>query len=201
MTCSDLIFRVQSLGVLEISHSNLFGVFTMARSARFEGVRLAHVVVLLAKYGIKMTRDILAAPLTQFGKPHKVGSLRDKKLFPEPESVSMPCLWAIGVKHEVQLSRGRKDITKGLSKKQRQYVGRLVKNFGVVQACKTLKDSSRDKGIFPSPLSITPPTASKIAKSVGVELTRGRRAAKVVNQSVKKVVQSKKVAKKSKKAA
>ena len=158
----------------------------MSRSARFEGVRLAHVVVLLAKYGITMTRNILAAPVVQFGKPHKLGGLRNAKLFPEPESVSLPCLQNIGVQHDVSLARGRKDILATLSKKQCQYVGRLVKNLGVVKACEILADSSRDKKIFPSPMTITPPTASKIAKSVGVTLTRGRRTLKKVTKKATK---------------
>lgn len=144
----------------------------MARPARFVGKQLKHVQSLIKQYGLKGTLNILAAPLKAFGKPHKLGSLRDATIFPNPESVSMPTLGGIAEDMGLDLKRGRKNPIVG--KAREKYVARLVRDYGSLDCVAMLSGDDRDKKLFPEPVSVSPPTVQKIARRHGVELHKGR---------------------------
>ena len=144
----------------------------MGRPSKFVGEQLKHVESLIRKHGCKLTAAILAAPLKRFGKPNRLGQLRDGNLFPDPVSVSQPCLGHVAAAAGIALKRGRKNFVVG--KKREQYVSRLVRDFGSVRAVEILAGNERDVKLFPNPVSVSTTHLQHIAKRCGVELGRGR---------------------------
>ena len=144
----------------------------MGRPYRFSGKQLVCVVALLKQHGPTETRKILAAPVMSRGKPNKLAALRNAKVFPEPEKVSLPTLCKIAAAHEVEFTRGRENpITSAKNAKSlTRHALSLVKSHGAVQAAAIL--ASEDNGV-----SVCAATLRKLADEAGIKLVRGRRKA------------------------
>jgi hypothetical protein len=100
-----------------------------------------------------------------------LAELRNKEIFPEPMSVSMPTLCKIGKNAGLEFQRGRENpITdaKNASKLTRHAVS-LVKQLGASAAVDALKQ----EGIM-----VCAATLRTLAKDKGVKLVRGPRKAK-----------------------
>ena len=143
------------------------------RPAKFEGEQLSHVVSLVKEFGASKTRDILAAPIKVDGKATTLGKLRNAKLFPDPVEVSVPCLCNIGKANGVKLIRGRKNPI--VTKQQKMYVAKLVSQHGATKTVEILASDARNTNLFPDPVNVSQPHVGKIARMMGVELSRGRR--------------------------
>lgn len=143
---------------------------TRGRPPRFQGQQLKSVVALLRQHGPTMTRNILKAPamigVGKNRKPNPLVALRNGKVFPGPEKVSMPTLVRIGSEAGIKFVQGKENPIAAKGAAAIKHALHLVGIHGAAAAAKMLTEEGT---------AVCAATLRTMAKCAGMTLTRGRR--------------------------
>ena len=144
---------------------------TRGRPPRFVGRQYKSVVALLKQHGPTMTRNILAAPamigVGRNRKPNPLAAMRPAKVFPEPESVSLPTLVKIGAEAGIEFMQGKENPVAAKGAAMVKHALALVAKHGASKAAEMLTEEGT---------AVCAATLRAMAKDAGLVLVRGRRA-------------------------